>query len=55
MNISRRNALKCCAGLAVMACSGVSTAEGEVLYSRELYEELLASGEGFILDFTAPW
>lgn len=53
--MNRRTLLKCCAGLAVAACSGAAPAAESVKYSRELYEELLASGEPFLLDFSATW
>ena len=52
--MNRRTLLKCCAGLAVVACNN-SMATGAVNYSREIYEAALASGEPFLLDFTASW
>lgn len=53
--MDRRTLLKCCAGLAVVACNRTTSAAESVEYSRELYEELLASGEPFLLDFAATW
>ncbi len=42
--------------LAIAATLPAVSAEGEFIeYSRELYEEALASGEPFMLDFYATW
>ena len=43
--------------LALSCTSGLAFAKGAKFedYSRELYEKLLASGEPFLLDFSANW
>ena len=40
---------------AMAALSSVAWAYDGTDYSRELYESALASGEPFILDFSASW
>lgn len=46
-------------GLGLLAFASVVPAsaniKGAETYSRELYEEALASGETFLLDFSATW
>lgn len=46
-------------GLGLLAMAGtvpvLAAAQGAEKYSRELYEEALASGEAFLLDFSATW
>ena len=40
---------------ALLAVGGSALAYDGVAYTRERYEAALASGEPFILDFTASW
>lgn len=55
--MNRRQLLRNGLGLLAMASAipAVATIEGAETYSRELYEEALASGETFLLDFSATW
>ena len=45
------------AGLALagVALPAAAAGVGAQPYSRELYEQYLASGDAFMLDFFAPW
>ena len=54
--MNRRQLLRNGLGMVALATSlpGFSAQDAEA-YSRDLYEEALASGEPFLLDFTAPW
>lgn len=46
-------------GLGLLAIAGTlpafAASDGAETYSRELYEEALASGDAFLLDFSATW
>lgn len=55
--MNRRKLLKNGLGLLALASAVPATAaiEGAETYSRELYDEVLASGDAFLLDFTATW
>jgi len=57
--MNRRQMLRYSLGTVAVA-AGLSSctaqgADGRVDYSRELYDEALASGEPFLLDFSATW
>ncbi len=55
--MNRRQLLRNSLGLLAMANTlpGYAAPDGAETYSRELYEEALASGEAFLLDFSATW
>lgn len=41
--------------LVIAAPKSLADSSGVVPYTREAYEQALASGEPFMLDFFAPW
>ena len=53
----KRRAMLSASALALLAPGSVALAAGAgtVEYSKEIYEQALASGEPFMLDFFAPW
>ncbi len=54
--MNRRQLLKSSIALAVVSQTGPLWAlDGAEPFSDELFEEALASGEPFLLDFTATW
>ena len=54
--MNRRQWLKGCVGVAAIAGMGSAlAADDAVPYSRETYEQALASGDAFMLDFYASW
>lgn len=55
--MNRRQLLRNSLGLLAIAGSApaLAAAEGAETYSRELYTEALASGDAFLLDFSATW
>jgi len=54
--MNRRQMLRNSVGLIALAgCSRAFPGDTSVAYTRELYDEALASGEAFMLDFSATW
>ena len=51
----KRRQMLCASALALIAPAALAAGDGKVEYSREIYEQALASGEPFLLDFFAPW
>ena len=53
--MKRRDMLSA-AALALLAPGAVvQAAPGAITYSKAVYDQALASGEAFMLDFYAPW
>ena len=53
--MKRREALSLAAVPLLAGLPSLATAADSVSYTRELYENLLAKGEPFLLDFYADW
>jgi len=57
--MNRRQLLKHCVGGVAIATMtrhmSADASEENIGYTRELYEQLLASGQPFLLDFAAKW
>ena len=53
----KRREMLSISALALLAPGSVALAAGPgtVEYSREIYDQALANGETFMLDFFAPW
>ena len=53
--MKRRDLLSASALLLLAPGTALAAGAGTVEYSEEVYEQALASGEPFLLDFFAPW